>query len=580
MITGKRAVVVPRVLSPECGYALALEEMVGPYLDRSGVIGVLAPDGFGRTTALQHLAAVFGRAVRLVDHDEGTRTIRDATRDGELVIYARAQPLVRLDHLATFKLAPWDRDDVLEYLMARHRDRCAAIMERLAGPDFELLGGCPELWRSTVDEMANAACVPTLRDALVRNAAAADGALLARHPVLVTMRSASEIASDIRRESETPRLDREPRRAIIDEAVRQMRTHAGASPRLQRIWEEGPAACAPMAASLLHALDPDWRPSLRQPPCLRGARLAGAPWKEVDLTGAQLQQADLDGADLESAALDMASFAGAQLHRARLRGASLDHASFHGAELGSADLSRVRGRRTQLSLARLDGANLEGACLLQADMFETDLSGARLVGADLAACSLLRARLDGADCSRASFAGAILSRLDLRETSLDGACFVAANMGSCRLDGVAVADGLFDHAWLNGAHLTGSRMPGASFRHAALCEAFLAGIDWEGADLRDADLSKASFHMGSSRSGLVDSFIASEGTRTGFYTDDYEEQHFKSPEEIRKANLRGADLRGAKVMDTDFYLVDLRDARYGAAQADHFRRCGAILSRA
>jgi hypothetical protein len=55
------------------------------------------------------------------------------------------------------------------------------------------------------------------------------------------------------------------------------------------------------------------------------------------------------------------------------------------------------------------------------------------------------------------------------------------------------------------------------------------------------------------------------------------EQDFKSPEEIRMANLRGADLRGAKNDDTDFYLVDLRDALYDVRQEEHFRRCGAIL---
>jgi len=105
----------------------------------------------------------------------------------------------------------------------------------------------------------------------------------------------------------------------------------------------------------------------------------------------------------------------------------------------------------------------------------------------------------------------------------------------------------------------------------------LADIDWEQADLRGADLCGASFHMGSSRSGLVDSPIASYGSRTGFYTDDYNEQDFKSPEEIRKANLRGADLRGARISGVDFYLVDLRDARYNAEQEQHFRSCGAIL---
>ena len=75
------------------------------------------------------------------------------------------------------------------------------------------------------------------------------------------------------------------------------------------------------------------------------------------------------------------------------------------------------------------------------------------------------------------------------------------------------------------------------------CERYLVGaglaeIDWPGADLHDADLHHASFHLGSSRNGLVGSPIACEGSRTGFYTDDYDDQDFKSAEEIRKANLR------------------------------------------
>jgi uncharacterized protein YjbI with pentapeptide repeats len=97
------------------------------------------------------------------------------------------------------------------------------------------------------------------------------------------------------------------------------------------------------------------------------------------------------------------------------------------------------------------------------------------------------------------------------------------------------------------------------------------------ASIADRATGAESSLSGSSRSGRVGSPIASEGTRTGFYTDEFDEQIYRSPEEIRKANLCGTDLRGAIVENTDFYLVDLRHARYDAAQAEHFRRCGAIL---
>ncbi len=67
------------------------------------------------------------------------------------------------------------------------------------------------------------------------------------------------------------------------------------------------------------------------------------------------------------------------------------------------------------------------------------------------------------------------------------------------------------------------------------------------------------------------------GSRTGFYTDEYRDQPYRPPEEIRKANLCGSELRGALVGEVDFYLVDFRGAKFTADQAARFRRCGAIL---
>ena len=119
-------------------------------------------------------------------------------------------------------------------------------------------------------------------------------------------------------------------------------------------------------------------------------------------------------------------------------------------------------------------------------------------------------------------------------------------------------------------------MPEANFLGADLRKTRLAGINWEGASLKDADLRGATFHMGTTRSGML--FEGpSKGTRTGFYTDDADDLHYRAPEEIRVANLRGADLRGAWIAGVDFYLVDLRDAKYTGTQRNYFRKHKAIL---
>ena len=105
----------------------------------------------------------------------------------------------------------------------------------------------------------------------------------------------------------------------------------------------------------------------------------------------------------------------------------------------------------------------------------------------------------------------------------------------------------------------------------------LANVDWQGADLRHADLRGATFHLGNARSGLVGSDLASEGSRTGFYTDESLEEHFQAPELVRKANLQDCDLRGAKLDGVDLYLVDLRGAKLDAEQLAWARRCRALL---
>jgi uncharacterized protein YjbI with pentapeptide repeats len=185
--------------------------------------------------------------------------------------------------------------------------------------------------------------------------------------------------------------------------------------------------------------------------------------------------------------------------------------------------------------------------------------------------------MEGADFTAANLAGADLTSLPLRQAFWERARFEKASLRWCDLEYLTLPGALFAGAHLKQALLTGTIMPQADSRDAELRDTGLAEIEWEGADLRRADLRGAAFHLGSARSGLVGSPLACEGSRTGFYTDDYEEQAFKAPEEIRKANLCGADLRGARIDGVDFYLVDLRGALYDPEQESHLRCCGAIL---
>ncbi len=107
----------------------------------------------------------------------------------------------------------------------------------------------------------------------------------------------------------------------------------------------------------------------------------------------------------------------------------------------------------------------------------------------------------------------------------------------------------------------------------------LADVNLRGADLKEADFSSATFHLGSTRSGLLSGAPASWGTRTGFYAEPAPDQGDFAPAPSRVADLRGADLRKAVVENTDFYRVDVRGATFTRTQGAWFRRCRAIMDR-
>jgi uncharacterized protein YjbI with pentapeptide repeats len=608
-------------LAPGSGPALPLEDEIQALVAAGarGVVYVVGPVGSGKTTALQHLAAVLPSDARVSLLAETDALAWDPTAADRLVVRAAASPGAE-PGVVNYRLAPWGHDDFIEYLLAVHRDRCASVLARVRSADGDLLQGVPELWRIVLDQLAQDLSIPDARGALGRylqaqlsdtdlverarsvclNALVNEGSgppgpapafgaagfghdvlRVLRHPQAQLLLAAKRVAADLRTQAVRTQADCDCLALRLPHAlVRAVAADVAGDDRALRHLRDliaGPPWSHAMAASLLHAADPGWVPEPGRVPVLAGAYLEHAAWAGVQLPRADLRETDLSHADLSRANLDGADASQARLRHARLRGASLCRFRAVAADLTGADLASARGPRSCWDAAKLEAANLEDADLAGASFRETDCTAAVFAGANLAGATFAEVVLKDADFAGADLREACLAKLRLRDANFAGACFAEADLSGSDLEGMQLAGIDCQRANLEGALLTGAVLSDTNLRGACLRNAGLGDVNLERACLADADLRDVSFHMGSTRSGLLFTPIASEGTRTGFYTDDADEQHFKAPEEIRKANLCGADLRGARVEGVDFYLVDLRGALYDADQEQHFRRCRAIL---
>lgn len=627
IVRPQRAAVRPRVvpIRTSSGVPVLLEELVAHWLDARavGVVTLSGGPGSGKSTALAHVAALFAHADSIALLDDSDPSAFDRIDRSRLSICVTERSFAHAA-LAQLRLAPWGEDEWIEFLLAAHREQCASVVRRLrVSADAAMLRGVAELCCTVLDRMASDESIAGAQSALDRHAeelvhpadrrsaiealclrrcfakdpeaialatraleeTSGDAYRFIRHRLVRSSLAARALIDELTARTLDPRSLRALAPDLQDRAAKLLLHEPRAVERLHRWLATGKGAAGAGIASLLHAADPvdlaRWLAASakrRRALALDGARLRGAPWsglklRYIRLAGADLSRADLRGADAKNAFAERANFADADLREADLDGLHADSALFSGARLDG-----CRAHSAKFSGASFQAAQLRGARMALADFSGADLRDANFAGAELSRARFTIARLDGASFRDARLEHADLCALDLRRCDLAGATLSSADLGACVLEG-ANLDGLdFNGAYLEQAHLTGASLRGAKLARAKLRGAHLADVDGEGADLRDADLSRASFHMGSSRSGLVFHAMPMEGSRTGFYTDDYFDNSYKRPEEVRKANLRRADLRGANVEGTDFYLVDLREALYTEEQAEHFRKCNAILA--
>jgi len=158
MVRPRQAAVRPRVISPDTGESIAMDDVIAGLIEAGarGTAEIWGPDGSGKTTALEHLAAAFGPAEHVVLLDQPDAFEVQSQAAVALVVFTSNRPRASLAD-RSYALAPWTDDDIIEYLLAMHAGECRSVVRRLEGDGFRRhVRGAPRLWSIIMDEMARA----------------------------------------------------------------------------------------------------------------------------------------------------------------------------------------------------------------------------------------------------------------------------------------------------------------------------------------------------------------------------------------------------------------------------------------
>lgn len=442
MIERRRAAVRPRVFVPDGTGVALLEDQVTERIEarRPGIVELTGPAGAGKTTALAHLRTMFGDDPFMVLVEA---PVESAMREVAITALAHlvisVSPLVPITaaDVEYWALAPWGRDEWIEYLLARHHDRCASVMRRLVnGHHARWLAGRPELCTLALDRLAadeelvdvkealrqelwarlataesrEAACDFAFRTLLglevpdilsLWDSIETDARALLRHDQVQMLLAAEYVAASLMDDRAFEILQLQFPVALMQEVASLVRGDEPCLALLRKIVASRDPTCQPMAASLLHAANVEWKPLPGRSPNLVGAHLPDVRWRGMRLVRLNMSNADLSGADLSESKLKSVNMKAWRLGGARLHGAILKRWLAVDAVLSDADLSHINAPAADLSATDLRDANLDGALLRNARFYNADLRGARFVRADLTGASFAGASVEGADFSGA-----------------------------------------------------------------------------------------------------------------------------------------------------------------------------------
>ncbi|MDP9024179.1 MAG: pentapeptide repeat-containing protein [Candidatus Eremiobacteraeota bacterium] len=200
---------------------------------------------------------------------------------------------------------------------------------------------------------------------------------------------------------------------------------------------------------------------------------------------------------------------GCDFARSDLHGQHFDNVSYVGADFSGANLQGASFRH-----AKLVGSDFKNADLRNADLTGADLTGVALHGAKLAGATFTDVRATGVDM-RGIGAG-------LTDAQLRGL------FGNCT--GCDAQDADLAGRDLSGVKLTGANLRRANAAGTRFTGANLVGIEFERADLHGADFG---------------------GAGVCWYNTEISDGSYRSEDpqclDLRDANVRGANFRGAKI---------------------------------